>query len=913
MNLQDDANAERNNSFPSAPSDVIASLHIDSSSSGLLATLAQKRLVSCPPAPISVDQANGYGRREGPSHSTSPSTASYLSPALNFNQLTPSSGTNSASTASFRFSDSCNSRGSPGSPSSPSTAESSLPPTPTTPAKSAVSKKGTAKSRLWFHQQSPIRDSKGELSEISSFPPSPKKSNLSAIRVRKARKLKRTKSGSSGDGDNSAGDEHVDSCLESIGASSERQYVPERRRKRYTMSKHRATSPRSQSKESKKSETVCIAQDSKKTGHPQQTQKGIVKTKSQALASPSLAPKTPKTPKSPLLLNRNQMMSPPVSSGQQMENLSTLWTPIGRVILPSPPLVDDMNEDGRELTGADIFSRSILSASSVPRSPRPPQGHKLYSIRENLSRSDMGPPARQRGDHFTHLGVTSEWLSGADNKPRLPSEVTAMREISPNRRSISGPTTGLEQGMLHLSLPLTSPIRWDALNKDLKARCDGKYTDEKDNRAAVDKATKSPTTMQRLPAPGEETQENNFASSSSLPPPQQISYSPRPTLSHLWPLESGYCVPDTPILVPLGVDDHGSRYAGVGNQVDSLREELLEGGAILPGLSSAAASRNQNVAHGNITSPANITIPVGPWGRESVPVHGRRKAVVTSTLDPASAVGLMEVQRARMLCRQQESDRNVSKYDSVYQEEAMYGMPGAYVQEEETAGQEEHQSLIHSLKSSHRPKAKELDLTMHSQNRDRSITERKQENLIDCIDIDENALYARYRKGLGYLYHDDDDDFLEENYYHCDERVPSAYFPSIEECKGASDSRRERRSSAYNTHSSQAKQHQPALRQQEHEWNVQGHKTWEAVIQPQSTKNGQDKRYHDCDAEMEDDNPYAGLMVMEDGFRDRERERERERERSYAADGNGAVRLGEHKRGFNTSEIEKWLQGLKAA
>ncbi|KAK9899860.1 hypothetical protein P389DRAFT_4836 [Cystobasidium minutum MCA 4210] len=419
-------------------------------------TIAQKRFVSCPPAPLQVERANEY-------KSTVKPVSSFDSP-ISRATGTPTSSSNSASTPSFRFSDGSRT---PASVATPTTAQSSLPATPTKIAPSStrpVDLEYNHKS-LYPSAQAAAGIPKASQTCVIAPPvvrtlgaaasPSPKAApNANATACKKAaksdkkrRRIRRSKSTtSSRDADNSEG---VESCFESIGAPSEWENVAPRK-------KRNAQPGRETKVKGNKVKTK------KRHDDVEQGMKGDdrVVDISQKLVEKEEEPKhkmtLPKPPKSPLILTKPQVSAAlDINTGRNLENLATFWTPIGRVIVApaqspclsglkmsvtpaSPTCRDEPSVSKPAQTGNEAEVSSPTRAFLVPpRSPRPPNTRRLgQNDRDPLSRSELFPP------HYKQDSLL----------------------VPPSADSV-------QNASLRLSLPLPSPMRLDAFTSELLSRC----------------------------------------------------------------------------------------------------------------------------------------------------------------------------------------------------------------------------------------------------------------------------------------------------------------------------------------------------------------------------------------------------------------------------------------------------------
>lgn len=441
-------------------------------------TIAQKRFVSCPPAPLLVERANGYSK------STGAKNASVLDTPASKSSATPTSASNSASTPSFQFSDDER------SPISPASAISSLPATPTKLPRGVARpldldgeyKKcyGTqnvlSKDPDQFVLAPPVTRTL-KATAIIGAPPTPSTPVSTSKKVHKAvktsktnRRLKRCKSTSSGDGDKSEG---VESCFESVGAPSEYGYVAVRK-KRFMTPAVKVKRPRikeSKSKTSKEGKTTERSEGIKNTDNSTKTDV-LQEQKQEEMMKP---------PKSPLLLDKPRVGAAlDISNGRNLENLTTFWTPIGRVIISPVPCATSSAGLNKSATPSpsDLFcaapSKQIEQIRSQdtkhkdkaiplpraflipPRSPRPPNTRRLGNdTRDALSRSEIRPPQYDRNNDKSLLSVPDQ------------HQINQAQSIS------SGGGAAVGNIALSLSLPLPSPMRLDVFTNDLLAKCTG--------------------------------------------------------------------------------------------------------------------------------------------------------------------------------------------------------------------------------------------------------------------------------------------------------------------------------------------------------------------------------------------------------------------------------------------------------
>jgi len=376
-----------------------------------------------------------------------------------------------------------------------------------------------------------------------------------AKKSKKARRLKRSKSASSGDGDNSEG---VESCFESIGAPSECEHV--------TVRKKRAQVKMKSSKaKAIKAETRCKKTDVKTLGDSQRKEEMLVEVKQDP--TETLQRDELKLPRSPLLLNKPQVKATPdFGNGVTMENLTTFWTPIGRVIVapiasdcstglklpgsPSSPVLpsihlrkqsegpeekadfQEVEEEAKQKTTSYKLPRSFLVP---PRSPRPPNTRRLGNDRDPLSRSELYPPQYERKNE-TLLSIPSQY----NPSHQFLTDV--------NGRNIAA-AGGVGNISLSLSLPLPSPMKLDAFTSELLARCTGVTYDHNDfpklplaynpgRRSSVDDVFKNENgdvgredyKRKALPSPGDP-----FIASPSEEERMDLSASVRPSLPHTHP------------------------------------------------------------------------------------------------------------------------------------------------------------------------------------------------------------------------------------------------------------------------------------------------------------------------------------------------------------------------------------------
>lgn len=443
-------------------------------------TIAQKRFVSCPPAPLLVERANEY-------KATGTKFSSTFDSPLSQSTGTPISGSNSASTPSFRFSDGGR------SPITPASVLSSLPATPTKASVEPVQQVGfqegyklydTAKtvySTLNKGLESRILAPPVERSVVSFTPttnitaPQHERSGKTTKKKKKGvkvRHLKRCKSTSSGDGDNSEG---VESCFESIGTSSECEHV--------TVRKKRA---RAKAKASKtKQKTVKPLASDILTTQTREVQEEKPATSRKAIErKEAVKEELPKSPRSPLLLDKPRVKAiSDTPSEANMENLSTFWTPMGRVIIapvastcssglklpgtPASPVIplDSSAQEKKEESECSPSRQQYDRSSNLhqtqdgtkppraflvpPRSPRPPNTRRLGHARDPLSRSELCPPRYEKKESLLSVPQTSAYNTDGKNG------------------------SGVANISLSLSLPLPSPMRLHAFTSELLARCSG--------------------------------------------------------------------------------------------------------------------------------------------------------------------------------------------------------------------------------------------------------------------------------------------------------------------------------------------------------------------------------------------------------------------------------------------------------